>query len=76
MGSDSGASICKLAMSFYLQSADGAISRAHGNTEELFPDNIISMPINQFAEIKEELKRAARNGENISVTVEAKMRAT
>lgn len=39
------------------------------------PDNVIWMPLNPFAEAKEELMRAARNGkESISAKIEDKMR--
>ena len=40
------------------------------------PDNVVQMPLNQFAEAKEELMRAARNGkEQLSSKVEDRMRA-
>jgi hypothetical protein len=39
-------------------------------------DNVVQMPLNEFAEAKEELMRAARNGkEALSARVEDKMRA-
>lgn len=39
-------------------------------------DNVVQMPLNKFAEAKEELMRAARNGrEMLSTNVEDKMRA-
>lgn len=40
------------------------------------PDNVVQMPLNEFAEAKAELMRAARNGKEVlSAEVEKKMRA-
>lgn len=39
-------------------------------------DNLVQMPLNEFAEVKEELARAARNGkETLSSRVEERMRS-
>ncbi len=44
--------------------------------ERACTDNVVRMPPNAFSEVKEELKRAARNGKSaLSPLIEEKMRA-